>query len=96
MEILILQSKLSKNVFSIPRDCCNNFFEKKIIQGKCDINNITFCSPYYDDNENAGYVIQIFGIVFIVFLSTFFISIMCRSFINPEEIKDKDHYTRLN
>jgi len=80
--------------------CCNDFMEEDIVYGKCYGKNITYCSSMDQPLEQFGYIIQIFGVLFIVAISGLSIYSCCR-FICYKEVEDfaentQDNVQRVN
>ena len=64
--------------------CCNDFMQEDIVYGKCYGKNITYCSSMDQSLEQFGYIIQIFGVFFIVVISGLSIYAFCRFFCYKE------------
>jgi hypothetical protein len=82
-----LTKQIFEECFGETIDCCNDFVEENIVYGKCYGKNITYCSSMDKPLEQFGYIIQIFGVLFIVVISGLSIYAFCR-FVCYKEVED--------
>lgn len=64
-----LTKQIFEECFGDANQCCDDYSTNNPIYGKCYGKNITYCSSMDQPLEQFGYIIQIFGVLFIVSLS---------------------------
>lgn len=75
--------------FSEPIECCDNIIGKQLIYNKCINGTINYCSVPNVAEEDLGYILQLFGILFITIVGTTIIYGFCR-FICYSEVENFD------
>ena len=77
--------------FSEPKECCNEIVGKTLYYNKCINGTINYCSVPNEAIEDLGYILQLFGILFITMTGTGIICWFCRFFCYSEaENFDRD------
>lgn len=75
--------------FSDPTQCCDDIVGKQLIYNKCVNGTINHCSVPNVAEEDLGYILQLFGILFITIVGTTIIYGFCR-FICYSEVENFD------
>tara|TARA_R110001592_G_scaffold18816_12_gene77742 strand:+ start:18684 stop:19055 length:372 start_codon:yes stop_codon:yes gene_type:complete len=75
--------------FSDPTQCCDDIVGKQLIYNKCVNGTINHCSVPNVEEEDLGYILQLFGILFITIVGTTIIYGFCR-FICYSEVENFD------
>lgn len=82
-----LTKQIFEECFGDANQCCDDYSTNNPIYGKCYGKNITYCSSMDQPLEQFGYIIQIFGVLFIVAISGLSIYTFCR-FVCYKDVED--------
>lgn len=75
--------------FSDPTGCCDNIVGKQLIYNKCINGTINHCTVPNEAVEDLGYILQLFGILFLTATGTGIIYLFCR-FVCYREVENFD------
>lgn len=75
--------------FTEPTECCNEIVGKTLYYNKCVNRTINYCSVPNVAEEDLGYVLQLFGILFLTIIGTTIVYGFCR-FVCYKEVENFD------
>ena len=64
--------------FGDPIECCDNIAGKHLVYDKCINGVINYCSGFNQAEEAFGYILQIFGVLFLTLTITLIVFGFCR------------------
>ena len=86
---VIFYKQSEMECFSDPTECCDQIVGKNLIYNKCVNGTINHCSIPNVAEEDLGYILQLFGILFLTVTGTVIIYGFCR-FVCYREVETFD------
>ena len=75
--------------FTDPTECCDQIVGKNLVYNQCINGTINHCSVPNAAEEDMGYILQLFGILFLTITGTLIIYSFCR-FVCYSEVENFD------